>query len=475
MTSIDNRRKSGGRHEVGHGSGFRTQRRSLLRAGGLGAFGLNLAGLLRAESWAERGTLAPTPKRPLRSCILIFYYGGPSHIDTWDPKPKAPREVRGEFRTIATSAPGLFVGEHLPHSARVADRVAVVRSAHHPMTNHNAAAYATLCGRDPAKGDLELLASDRNDPPCMGATLSHELPGRSGLPTFVALPHVMYNVVMLPGQTAGFLGSSFDPVQVVGDPSAVDFHLGELELPADLPLGRLDRREALLKLVDDQTRRADERAASSRSGMGAYHARALDLLRSPQVRRAFDLGREDPRARDRYGRTKHGQSVLLARRLVESGVRFVTVYDKSVNAQTENWDAHADVFNRLKNDLLPPADQAFAALVEDLDARGLLDETLVVALGEFGRTPRVNGQGGRDHWPNVFSVVLAGGGVRRGTVYGSSDKLGAYPDTDAVTPSDLAATLFWRFGLDPSSELLDRTSRPFRLADGKPIRGLFEG
>jgi hypothetical protein len=309
----------------------------------------------------------------------------------------------------------------------------------------------------------------------MGATLSHELPGRSGLPTFVALPHVMYNVVMLPGQTAGFLGSSFDPVQVVGDPSAVDFRLGELELPADLPLGRLDRREALLKLVDDQTRRADERVASSRSGMGAYHARALDLLRSPQVRRAFDLGREDPRARDRYGRTKHGQSVLLARRLVEAGVRFVTVYDKSVNAQTENWDAHADVFNRLKNDLLPPADQAFAALVEDLDARGLLDETLVVALGEFGRTPRVNGQGGRDHWPNVFSVVLAGGGVRRGTVYGSSDKLGAYPDTDAVTPSDLAATLFWRFGLDPSSELFDRTSRPFRLADGKPIRELFEG
>jgi hypothetical protein len=446
-------------------------RRNLLRIGGLGALGLNLAGLFRAEA---RGAAAATASsRPIRSCILIFYYGGPSHLDTWDLKPNAPREVRGEFRPIATSVPGLSVGEHLPRCARVMDRLAVVRSVHHPMTNHNAAAFATLCGRNPLKGDLELLADDRNDPPCIGAALSNRLPDAPGLPAFVALPHVMYNVVMLPGQRAGFLGSAHDPLQVAGDPSAADFHLGELELPGDVSLARLDRREALLRRVDERLRRAETLAESAPGVLDAYHARALSLLRSASVRRAFDLAREDPRVRDRYGRTKHGQSVLLARRLVESGVRFVTVYDKSVNAQTENWDAHADVFGRLKNDLLPPADQALAALVADLDARGLLATTLVIALGEFGRTPKINGNGGRDHWPNCFSAVLAGGGVRGGTVYGSSDKLGGTPDTDPVTPADLAATLFWRFGLDPSAEIHDLTGRPFPLAEGRPVQALF--
>jgi hypothetical protein len=446
------------------------RRRLLLKVGGLGGFGVNLAGLLRAEAEAGAGSRAST----IRSCILIFYYGGPSHLDTWDMKPSAPREVRGEFRPIATRVPGLVVGEHLPHSARVADRLAVVRSMHHPMTNHNAAAFATLCGRNPAKGDLELLADDRNDPPCLGATLAHRLPARLGLPTSVALPHVMYNVVMLPGQRAGFLGSAYDPMQVSGDPSAADFRLSELELPGDVSPQRLIRREALLQQVEGQIRRAERVAASAPSGaLDAYHARALTLLGSEPVRRAFDLASEDPKVRDRYGRTKHGQSVLLARRLIEAGVRYVTVYDKSVNGQLENWDAHADVFPRLKNDLLPPADLAFAALIEDLEARGLLESTLVIALGEFGRTPKVNKASGRDHWPNCFSAVLAGGGVRGGTVFGASDKLGAYPDTAPVTPADLAATLFWRFGLDPASEIVDLTNRPYRLAEGQPVRALF--
>jgi uncharacterized protein (DUF1501 family) len=236
-------------------------------------------------------------------------------------------------------------------------------------------------------------------------------------------------------------------------------------------LDRLDHRESLLRLVDGQRRRAREAAAAA--GLDAYRARAVDLIHSPAVREAFDLTREDPRVRDRYGRTKHGQSVLLARRLVERGVRFVTVYDKSVNGQLENWDAHANVFARLKSDLLPPADQALAALVDDLEARGLLEETLVIALGEFGRTPRVNTTGGRDHWPYVSSAVLAGGGVRGGTVFGSSDKLGARPDADPVTPADLAATLFWRFGLDPASTVDDLTGRPYRLAEGRPAHALF--
>ena len=435
-------------------------RRRWLQGGGLGLLGMNLAARLHAAGPAPGGLA------PIRSCILVFYYGGPSHLDTWDMKPGAPAEVRGEFRSIATNVPGIRVGEHLPHSARVVDRLAIVRSLHHPMTNHNAAAFAALSGRSPAKGDLELLANDRNDPPCLGSVLSHEVPGRRDLPTFVALPHVMRNVVKLPGQVAGFLGSAHDPFQVVADPNDPAFRLDELELPGDVPLDRLGRRESLL-------RRAEGTAPARE--FDAYRERAVRLLHSEAVRRVFRLDGEDPRTRDRYGRTKHGQGLILARRLVEAGVRFVTVYDHEVNGQLANWDAHADVFPRLKDDLLPPADRAFAALIDDLTARGLLESTLVIAMGEFGRTPKMNGTKGRDHWPFCYSAVLAGGGVRGGAVYGASDKLGAYPDLDGVTPGDLAATLFWRFGLDPAAEVRDLDGRPYRLADGTPIRALFEG
>jgi hypothetical protein len=305
------------------------------------------------------------------------------------------------------------------------------------------------------------------------------------LPTSVALPHVLYNVVQLPGQVAGFLGSAHDPFQVSSDPSAVDFRMGELELPGDLTLDRLDDRASLLRRLDNRLRRVDQ-AASTTDGQGAhagsprgldprdvYNQKALGLLHSPAARRAFDLTAEDPRLRDRYGRTKVGQSMLLGRRLVEAGVRFVTVYDGQYNGQLANWDAHADVFPRLKDDLLPPVDRAFATLIDDLEARGLLDQTLVIAMGEFGRTPKVNASGGRDHWPYCYSVVLAGGGIRGGTTFGSSDKLGAYPDTDAVTPGDLAATLLSKLGLDPTREMIDLTGRPYKLADGRPLDALF--
>ncbi len=472
-------------------------RRQLLRVGGLGSLGLSLSGLLRAEAegQAARGTTATGVAAPIRSCILIFHYGGPSHIDTFDMKPKAPAEIRGQFGSIATSTPGLQICEHLPQTARLMDRLAVVRSMHHPMTNHNAAAFTTLCGRNPLKGDLELLSNDRNDPPCYGAILSATLRERRGLPTFVALPHVMYNVVQLPGQVAGFLGSAHDPFQVNADPSAADFHLGELELPGELSLDRLDNRASLLRALDGHRRRIEAHVeVSTRAGGGTaapdrggangglspsldprdvYTEKAFRLLHSPAVRRAFHLASEDPRLQDRYGRNKLGQSVLLARRLVEAGVRFVTVFDGQHNGQTANWDAHENVFGRLKNDLIPPADQAFAALVDDLESRGLLEETLVIAMGEFGRTPKINSNAGRDHWPNCYSIVLTGGGVRGGVTFGSSDKLGAYPDSDAVTPGDLAATLFWRFGLDPVREIIDLTGRPYKLADGQLIRALF--
>ena len=466
-------------------------RRQLFGIGSLGSFGLSLPRLLQAEADANA---AVTPSRArrmprsIRSCILIFHYGGPSHIDTFDMKPNAPAEVRGQFGSIATSVPGLRVCEHLPQTARVMDRIAVIRSMHHPMTNHNAAAFTALSGRNPLKGDLELLGNDRNDPPCYRAILSATLREKQGFPTFVALPHVMYNVVQLPGQVAGFLGSAHNPFQVSADPSLPDFHLGELDLPGDLSLDRLDRRASLLNGLDDRHRstRNDGRTSPviatspkeiaptpDTDPFDVYAQKAFRLLHSPTVGRAFHLGSEEPKLRDRYGRNKLGQSVLLARRLVEAGVRFVTVYDGQHNGQDANWDAHSDVFGRLKNHLIPPADQALATLIEDLNSRGLLDETLVIAMGEFGRTPKINTAAGRDHWPNCYSVVLAGGGVRGGSVFGSSDKFGAYPDSDPVSPADLAATLFSRFGLDHTTEVLDLTSRPYKLADGRPIHTLF--
>ena len=466
-------------------------RRRVLRLGGLSSLGLFSPTLLRAKPEATSvGSLTGAGRTscPIRSCILIFQYGGPSHIDTFDMKPRAPAEIRGQFNSISTSVPGTRICEHLPLTAKVMEHVAVIRSVHHPMTNHNAAAFTALCGRNPQKGDLELLSNDRNDPPCHGAILSANLPQKPGIPTFVAVPHVMYNVVQLPGQVAGFLGSAHNPFQVSADPTAPDFHLGELDLPGDLSLERLDHRASLLSRLDKERRCVDLMTQAGRTGTSPaptttsgpltspfdiYTEKALRLLHSPAVGRAFQLGSEDPKLRDRYGLNKLGQSVLLARRLVEAGVQFVTVYDGQHNGQEANWDAHANVFGRLKNDLIPPADQAFAALINDLNGRGLLDEILVILMGEFGRTPKINTTGGRDHWPNCYSVVLAGGGVQGGVIFGSSDKLGAYPDSNGVSPADIAATVFWRFGLDPASEIYDLTGRPYKLADGQPIQPLF--
>ena len=425
-------------------------RRRFLQLGGAACLGLALPRLASANSSSR-----------VQSCILIYYYGGPSQLDTWDLKPTAPAEVRGEFRPIATSVSGVHIGEHLPRSARIVHKLAIVRSMHHPMRNHNSAAVESLCGRTPLRGDLELLANDPNSFPCYGSALNFLTPRSRELPTHVALPHVMHNVVVLPGQNAGFLGSAYDPFQVTQDPNNPQFRVGELELTADVSARRLESRRSLLDQLP------------ARGPMTPFQQRAFDLLRSERVHRAFDLTREAPATRDRYGRSTLGQSMLLARRLVEEGVRFVNVNDKVTNGQTANWDSHENNFGRLKNDLLPPADQAFAALIDDLDERGLLDSTLVVALAEFGRTPRINGNAGRDHWPDCFSIVLAGGGVRGGTVYGSSDRFAAYPASDPVTPGDLAATLFWRFGLDPANELHDITGRPYRLADGTPLMRLF--
>jgi hypothetical protein len=432
---------------------------------------MGLPDLLRAEARAGGRATRTRSSSPIKSCILLFYYGGPSHLDTWDPKPDAPAEVRGEFRSIATDVPGLRLCEHLPQSARIASKLAIVRSFHHPMRNHNAAAVEALCGRTPQKGDLELLADDPNSFPCYGSALSYLSPARGECPAHVALPHVMHNVVVLPGQTAGFLGAACNPFQVARDPNDPNFRVGELVLPADLPLQRLDDRQALLSVVEGQRRLGEQLLRNQK--MSVYQEKAFELLHSERVRQAFNLSKESPALRDRYGRNTLGQSLVLARRLVEAGVRFVNVNDKIHNGQLANWDSHENNFGRLKNDLLPPADQAFSALIEDLSERGLLQSTLVIALAEFGRSPRINKSAGRDHWPDCYTMVLSGGGVRGGAVYGASDHIGAYPVVDPVTPGDLAATLFWRFGLDPTTELRDLTDRPYRLADGDPIRRLF--
>ena len=445
-------------------------RRDLLGRGALGLVGFNVARLAAAPLASH-----PTPSGglpPIKACILIYYFGGPSHLDMWDMKPDAPSEVRGEFQSIATNVPGLRVCEHLPRLARIADKLTLVRSMHHRMRDHNAAAVEALCGRAPIQGDVTFLVDDANSFPSFGTVLSYIKRDQRGLLPHVALPHVMYRTVKLPGQTAGFLGNAYSGFQVDHDPSATDFRVRELDLPNGLSHDRIDDRRSLqrqfnahhpfLAVLND-----------AKAARATYH-RAADLLRSEPLRTGFDIAQESPLTRERYGRNKHGQSVLVARRLVESGVRFVNVNHRQFNGGSgSNWDTHYSNFSPLKNSLLPPADRALTALIEDLQVRGLLASTLVIAMGEFGRTPRINKYGARDHWPDCYTVVLAGGGARGGLVYGSSDRLGAYPASNPVTPGDLAATLYWRFGIDHTTVIHDHQQRPYRLADGEPLRELF--
>jgi hypothetical protein len=459
-------------------------RRHLLRAGVLGCLGLALPHFLQARA-AARPTGPAPGLPPIRSCIMLFLYGGPSHLDTWDMKPGAPAEIRGEFRPVATSVPGLRVCEHLPRMARLMHKVALVRGMHHPMRNHDSACTETFTGRPLFRGDTENFSpvSESLAPPSYGAMLSYVRRGRPAELPHAVLPFFIRNLFPPPGQAGGFLGTAYSPFLIKGDPGTRNYHAEMLRLAAGLTPERLDRRATLLDTLG--------RGAGPATAEREQYDKAFHLLRSAAVHRALDVEQEPRRVRERYGlgwqgnyaednsggvldfaQQLRGQNLLLARRLVEAGVPFVNVSDYMV--QGANWDTHTLNFAKLKGHLLPPADQALSALVEDLDERGLLDCTLVVVLGEFGRTPRINKNAGRDHWPDCYSVVLAGGGVRGGAVYGSSDKAGAYPDADPVTPGDLAATIFWRFGIDPSTEIQDSTGRPYRLAEGEPIRRLFE-
>src|SRR5262245_9656303 len=447
---------------------FASTRRRLLQLGGLGAFGLSLPGLLRADDRRQK---------PIRSCVLFLLHGGPSQLDIWDMKPAAPAEVRGEFQPAATSVPGLQITEHLPLLSRQAHRFSVVRSMTHSAINHNAATYFVTTGNPPPREQIAFTPTE-NDFPHLGAQLALGRPAAGTVPTAVSLPDPAGDgPYVCPGQNGGFLGASYAPFTIVGDPNDDEFVVHGLHEAGDGP--RVADRQALLRAVDHGLGRlADEPRVEE---LGRYQQQAFALLTSEATRRAFDVRGEPDRVRERYGRHKYGQSLLLARRLVEAGVRLVTVYwGGRVNNPLPHWDTHVNNNRRLRDELLPPFDQCFSAFLEDLAQRGLLDSTLVVCTGEFGRTPRFGqftGNGvnetGRDHWSQCYSLVIAGGPRPGGRVLGRSDRFAAYPADDPVTPPDLAASLLHALGVDPGREVRDAFGRTVPLSNGQVKPALF--
>lgn len=426
-------------------------------------------------AWLLAGSAsAAARKAKVRSVIFLHQWGGPSHHDTFDMKPNAPAEVRGEYRPISSVVPGMPICEHLPALARVMNRVTLVRSLHHEMKNHNSAGYYSLTGYAPATDD-QRLRDTRDLFPAYGSVVDKLAPASAGVPSFVAFPHVIRDGSITPGQHASFLGRRHDPLLTTQDPNSPDFRLPELSLPANLSPQRLENRREALKLIDGQAKALE--ASPRAKGIDEVWGRAMTMLTAPGVKKAFDLSTEPARVRDRYGRTTYGQSCLLARRLVEVGVRWVNVYfHNSIGGCTGGWDTHGfngkKMYPILKNHLLPMTNQTLPTLIEDLEQRGLLATTLVVWVGEFGRSPRINKLEGRDHWPQCYTALLAGAGVKHGHIFGSSDRQGAYPASDPVRPEDLSATLFALLGIDPRSELRDALNRPLPASYGDPISGV---
>jgi hypothetical protein len=448
-------------------------RREFLRAGTLGLCGLGLPQLLSART---------TAKPKAKACIILFMWGGPAQQDTWDPKPNAPAEYRGEFKPISTSLPGLQVCEHLPKLAARAHKLAVIRSMTHGDVDHTTATHYLLTGRGvPRRGSP--LAEDW---PSFGAVLSRLGRGKGPLPPFVSMMPKVPNgaprfVEESHGQGAGWLGPFYEPMRIDADASKPDYKVGELALHADVPLERTDRRRSLLRSLEKQVGRfeGDLQAAA----MGAHFERAFSLLAAPEVLRAFDLSQENIKVRERYGMNIHGQAVLQARRLVEAGVPLVTVFwqNDGLTNVSVYWDTHNRNFIDLKTRLCPVTDQATSTLLDDLEQRGLLDETLVVWGGEMGRTPRVGqsvvggagaGRDGRDHWPQLFNTILFGGGIKAGIIHGSSDRHAAAPASHPTSPADLAATIYHCLGVDPHMQITDRLNKPSTLCEGTPIRAI---
>jgi hypothetical protein len=413
---------------------------------------------------------AKTPART-KSIIYLHQFGGPSQFETFDMKPNAPSEIRGSFKPISSKVPGLPVCEMLPQLAKLTDRMTIIRNLQHTMKNHNSAAYYSLTGVPPATDDQRLRDSLELFP-AIGSIVDRFSPAPRGIPTYVSYPYVISDGSITPGQHASFLGKVHNPFFFTEDPNQIKFQLPELSLPGDLTVERLDHRRDILKLIDDQTQLIEKSAVAK--GIDESYGKAISMLTSPRFKKAFDLSDEKPEVRDRYGRTTYGQSTLLARRLVEAGAKFVTVYlSPSIGGPKGGWDVHG--FDNkpmdpiLKNWLLPVTDQVVSALIEDLESRGLLDSTLILWMGEFGRTPRINKLAGRDHWPQCFTAMMCGGGVKGGYIHGASDKTGSYPAVGVSRLEDVTATLFAMLGISPDSEIRDKLNRPLPISRGNVL------
>ncbi len=418
-------------------------RRDFLKVGALGYFGLSLPALLKNQA-AQAGT------NKEKSCILVWLGGGPSHTDMFDLKPEASSEYRGEFNPIETNVAGIRISEHLPTLAQHADKYALLRSVTSPEGSHERATQYLNTGYKPLPS-MEY--------PSYGAIVAKEKGQAKGVPSYVTL----LNPVDAHGP--GYLGGEFAPFDG-GDPSRPGYDVRDLKPPIGIPLDRVDRRRTILRDMDDAFRRLDKSSAKIAS-METYFQQAYDMVYSPAAREAFDLGREPVAVRDAYGQTNVGQSALLARRLVEAGVRFVTI-------TSGGWDTHQQNWARLKNNLLPPVDKGVGTLLSDLHQRGLLDTTMVIVMGEFGRTPKINTQrGGRDHWPHCRSILIAGCGIQGGQVVGASDDKGAYPAERPIRVEDLSATIMAKLDIDPTKEYHAPNGRPVKLgATGEVIKEL---
>jgi hypothetical protein len=447
-------------------------RRLALKVGGAGLLGLSLGHLLRAAEGPGR------LKARAKSVIFLFQWGGPSHLDMFDMKPDAPEGIRSPHKTVASRADGITISEKLPRCGAIMDKVTLIRSVHHTMKNHNSAGYYALTGHAPPTDDQRLRDSLELFPG-YSSVVDRFAPGSGEMPTAVSYPHIIQDGSATPGQHASFLGKKHDPLLILQDPNSPAFALPELSLPKDIPWERMQARRELMKIVDQQARLMEVSALAR--GFDGYYDKAMAMLHSPKLRAAFNLAAEPEKARDAYGRSTYGQGCLLARRLVEAGTKFVTVYfSDSIGGQKTDgggWDTHGFNNTRMypivEKYHLPMTEQTLPTLLIDLEERGLLDETLVVWMGEFGRTPKINGNASRDHWPDCYTVLLAGGGVKRGFVYGASDKTGSYPAENPVRPDDLAATIFAALGIDPHAEMRTATNRPVFASEGRVLTEVF--
>jgi hypothetical protein len=439
-----------------------------LQVGYSGLLGIGLSSLFERQAHAGQPNARP------KSVIIVFLTGAASHLDMFDMKPEAPDAIRGEFQPISTRVPGLHICEHLPRLAARSDKYAVVRSLSHRENNHLVATHHVLTGHPQPGAFFDKIAS-RDDWPCYSSTVDYLRPRNDGLPSGVNVPtFLMEGPLVWPGQYAGFLGPRHDPLQITRDPGAADFGMDSLRPAEGIDTRRLDSRRALLQEVDLQQRQLAASAEGRR--LSDQQQAAFSVLASGRIARAFAMDREPASVRDRYGRHPFGQSLLLARRLVQAGVPVVQANMGIV----QNWDTHANNFGKLKNQLLPPLDQGVSALLDDLESSGLLEDTFVMMLGEFGRTPRIfsinpGAVPGRDHWAPCFFGVFAGAGVRGGHVIGSSDRIGAYPSTTPYSPNDIGATVYHVLGVNPHMEVRDRQNRPVTLNRGEVMEVLWSG